>query len=1097
MGEHLQVGISDKLRALVEKARGEKKPRDNEDAPIGEKKKNILEWALTAAATRIVLARDVGELSVQLKDIQSSLAGGKDTAEVDRLRAAVMDKMDELVHGEDLIEANTAMKGYIYSGKVGDAVALLEKMAKQDRYKLTTAQHKEVDELLGSVKDLDTEKSANDAVIEAKIKQVEQKGGALSKTVDKELTSIRDSSNEIETSVSAKNLENEKLKLIPKKLTKKKIEIKQAEVVEIAQQADKVADKHDKATKHDNRFIKKLLEGGNDGFGVVDASGNLVIEIDKLSHPKAEYLYGRVSTALGRYQSKLGSPDNAELKAYLEEVEFELRGRLHDLEDIDREKWRVEGKTEDEMKWEKLPAIEKSRIIENFDFIDKNMSAEQMLQHAMRERQNQGISMKRSEVALQNLLREHPEIRAKFNEKGEWVGTAEEFFELCRLEIYKIRDSVPEERLGNLVFEETADIYLALMGISTKNNPELKNMKDAVTKTLYLEFVVKSLWKAGGNHEAWQRAAALILREGADTNFFLTMKVREKLRGKDKRGNDIPPLPGFNIDDMMTLGELRAPNGQSWLAYISTNNIQLNESRLQEMGNALAKLTLEKAKLRKNKDRKMEISSADYSTYLAMLTNKEIKFDKEQLDWVRNYMQYIHVATLNVGEKLWLMDGTVPGRKGFDYASLPGGQFAQKSGLWPILYFAKYNVTKYGFEGLGKLFIPNPGLLSYARGETLRHFMSANGSEDWLRDPEGDLYKPGGGARDFFFEGKTKTDQEMKVFTDFWEEIWLDSRTGTSFKSKGMRSLQNSRDVGMELIKLNKHKDFIDDMKFDQLERLVGHEIPGATNEEKLTWVVGNLDYDMMEMSTMPSKREGDWVNKYSKIYVETVKAFQDFLDAPTLTNKMKIITSVAQYNSEAVSNLSKQLNDFIENKSKYKIGLLKRKNPKTGQIELGNPLNPFHWIGPKTVSDDQKDLVRSADGDNMEMPVMGKSATDGWYLGRGLKFSLEEAKEGRRNPMVMKKIEIQNEIAWGIVSPQEGGQKMRDWQKMIYFGDQIVLGKLKLRPGMIPFLTPYFLLRGYWVDRMGFDWEDFKMIMAKQNEETWEKLKKLLGIEI
>ena len=91
-----------------------------------------------------------------------------------------------------------------------------------------------------------------------------------------------------------------------------------------------------------------------------------------------------------------------------------------------------------------------------------------------------------------------------------------------------------------------------------------------------------------GNHEAWQRAAGLILREGGDTNFFLTMKVRRNSRGKYER-KETPPLPGFNIDDMLTLGELKAPNGQSWLAYISTDNISLNEVRLQELGNGLAK----------------------------------------------------------------------------------------------------------------------------------------------------------------------------------------------------------------------------------------------------------------------------------------------------------------------------------------------------------------------------------------------------------------------------------------------------------------------------------------------------------------------------
>jgi hypothetical protein len=47
----------------------------------------------------------------------------------------------------------------------------------------------------------------------------------------------------------------------------------------------------------------------------------------------------------------------------------------------------------------------------------------------------------------------------------------------------------------------------------------------------------------------------------------------------------------------------------------------------------------------------------------------------------------------------------------------------------------------------------------------------------------------------------------------------------------------------------------------------------------------------------------------------------------------------------------------------------------------------------------------------------------------------------------------------------------------------------------MIPFLTPYFLMRGWWVDKMGLDWADFTLIMSKQNEETFAKLMKLLGI--
>ena len=47
---------------------------------------------------------------------------------------------------------------------------------------------------------------------------------------------------------------------------------------------------------------------------------------------------------------------------------------------------------------------------------------------------------------------------------------------------------------------------------------------------------------------------------------------------------------------------------------------------------------------------------------------------------------------------------------------------------------------------------PNPGLLSYARSETLRHFMVVDGNDDWVTIRR--YYHHGGsGAKDFFFGG--------------------------------------------------------------------------------------------------------------------------------------------------------------------------------------------------------------------------------------------------------------------------------------------------------------------------------------------------------
>lgn len=1100
MGEHLKLGIRERVGKLAEKVRGKEIELPEDKADISKQKNSLIEWALKAATTRIVLARNVGELSDQLKEVATDLGSGKDPEKIDGLRAAVMMKVGEVVDSEELNNAQLSIENLLKKGDVAGAVDWLKKLSKKDEYKVEAKKKKEVDDLLDAVVELDKEKSKDENVLLQKANEVVVKRVELGKSEEKEMLEITEVSGDIESEVARRFVEGETNKLGPKKNPKGNVELNIAEVAEISKQAEMAIKGDDREVEEDKKFIKRVLSGGREGFGTTDSKGNLVIEVDQFEHIGAQLMYARASIALGRNRAELSKPENRELREYLENLQFELRERLFDLEGKNKEKKAGKNLMPGLVEWDDLDPKVRETVIHNADFIKNNPDAETLLRHTIDERARKNMGMPRSETMIRNLIAESNGLfkeneHFKF-ENGEvyWLKDAESFFELCRREIYKIKDSVPEEQLGQLMFVDKAQLYLALMGVSAKGQPEIRQAKDAVTKMLYMEFALKSLWKAGGNHEAWQRAAGLILREGSDTNFFLTMKIREKIRGLDKEGKEVV-MPGFNINDMLTIGELRAPNGQSWLAYISTDSIPVNQSRLQELGSALTKMTLEKAKLRIGKDGKRELSDADYAKYLTLLNNKEITFDKEQLDWVRNYMQYIHTATLNVGEKLWLMDGKKPGSKGWEYASLPGGQFAVKSGLWPVLYFSKYQVTKYGFEGLGNLFIPNPGLLSYARSETLRHFMVVDGSDEKIANPDGSAVGSGMGAKDFFFGGRDLGEitvgnekvKKIKLFTNFWEDVWLDERTGNSFKSKGMRSLQNSRDVGLKMIADGRHKEFIADMEFGELERLIGHEIPGASKEDKLTWVVANLDYEMMEMKTMPSKREGDWVNKYSKLYVEAVKLFQDFLDSPTIANKMAIIATVAQYNNATLDNLSTKLDEFMAKKRNVNIGLKKG----------GNPLNPLDYFGPEVADSDQKNLERTPDGDIMTMPMIRKSPTEGWYPGRGLKWSAEDFKEGKRNPMVMRKMEIQNEIAWGIVDNKTGGQMMRDWQKMVYFGEQITIGKLKIRPAMIPFLTPYFLMRGYWVDRMGLDWEDFKMIMSKQNEETWEKLKKLMGIEI
>ena len=1091
MKEHLNLDITERFGKLVEKVRGEKPKEPKDASDVKEQKKIVIEWALRSATNRVILARNVGELSNQLDEVAGDLSAGKDPEKIDGLRVAVMLKVEEVVDNQELASAQTRVGTLLKNGDVAGAVTWLRKISKQNEYKVVANKQKDVDDLLDTVVELDQEKSTDPKVIKSKAESVIDKGEELKKVVENETKKMTNTSEKIEAEIQRKFVERETKKTGPKRTPEGKVEVKEADVKKIAKQAETAITGDDDAVEKDKKFIKRVLSGGRTGFGSLDKDGNLTMEIDKYEHIGAQYLYARASVALGRNKAELSKPENLELKEYLENLQFELRERLMEIEGENKEKKVAKNLMPGEVEWRDLPPELRAQIDDNGEFIKKYRNAEDV--HKLAEL-NGRMNKSRSEQAINELLKEREDLRTKLVKNGEdyhWDGDAEDFFELCRQEIFKIKDVIPEERLGNLVFEDKAQLYLALMGVSSKDNPKIRQAKDAVTKTLYMEFALKSLWKAGGNHEAWQKAGGLLLREEAGTNFFLTMKMREKIRGKAKVGDKLigVELPGFNVDDIMTMGELAAPNGQSWLAYISTDNMTLNEARLKEYVKAMAQETIRKAELVAKMPGGKQLSDLErLSIELFRKSETNIEFDAEQMDYIRNYTHYMHTVTLNAGEKLWLMDAMKPGDKGFDYASIPGGQFAEKSGLFGVLYFAKYQVTKYGYEALGKLFVPNHGLLSYARGETLRHFLTDEGNAAWIPDTMGDPNNIGkGGARDFFFAGKDIDDSKIKSFNKFWEEIWFDRRTGSGLKTKGMRAIKHSRDVGRKLMSTGKHteagkdfsvnyKDFVNEMDFVKMEAKIGYKIPGESNEAKLSWMVDNLSYEMMEVGTMPSKREGDWLIKYTKYMTETDMALQAFLDAPTLANKMKIIESVFKYNSGAAEDMSKMLSDFMESNRKKSWGPTVLKRDKDGKMV---------------------DPIKDSDGGNMIVPTEVISPFEGWYPGRGMFFTRQAYKEGTNDPMIMRKLEIQNAIAWGIVDAKEGGRMMRDWQKMIYFGDQITIGKLKFRPGMIPFITPYLLMRGWWVDKMGMDWEDFKLITSKQNEETWEKLKKLLGIEI
>ena len=104
MKEHLELSITERFGKLIEKVRGEGVAVDV-DAEPKIQKKSVIESALRMATTRVILAKDVGELSDQLKEVSKDLEVGKDAEKVDGLRAAVMMKVEEVVASDELIAA--------------------------------------------------------------------------------------------------------------------------------------------------------------------------------------------------------------------------------------------------------------------------------------------------------------------------------------------------------------------------------------------------------------------------------------------------------------------------------------------------------------------------------------------------------------------------------------------------------------------------------------------------------------------------------------------------------------------------------------------------------------------------------------------------------------------------------------------------------------------------------------------------------------------------------------------------------------------------------------------------------------------------------
>jgi len=1100
----------EKLNRRPESAQKREKDKSKEEY------KGIVEAVLSGVATRIVLSHSYKELGdVLTETVNLVVSRGGDAKMLDRLKGRVIDVVNDIAVNKEGERIGEQLEALFKQGKYTEAAQLLKSLAEDSSTGLEDKEKVEIVDVLGKIK-------SESKMSPAGLAEVKTEGEKFQTENENVVKDIVDRSDRAQVEIQKEEIKVNWGDVGDQEEVATMIEINKDSSEQLSEQ---VRTKNNNLSRKDIKFIQVMIAGVGDDPRILD--------FEKMDKKAVRHYWYRTAAILENFKYKWD--DAPQLKIFLESVNDAAR-RVQIDTAVKYEP--LEGMTPSEARWAVLPEPEKKIVEENLGFIQRTKGDwRELLQYQQgRMRGGEREITTRTDVAMHQLFEEHPELENQFDHPstGKWIwkGSEEGFFDICRREVYEIQGQLSQENMSQLVFEDSAQKYLALMRIDVKDDLELEAVKDAITKTLYIEFAVKTMWRSGGNIEAWQRAAS-VLTQDSEKNFFQLMGIGEMLKFTNKEGEEIE-IGRYNWEDLMNLAEMKAENGQYYMTYMAGQSSALREERKPEFVAALADLIVQKKVL------KGEMTTQEAKDYMLQVQGKGYKFSNRQVRSMVDYMQFLEVATFRGGE-FGLNQSTVDGK--FEFTDLPCGEAVQKTGPWSVIYDWYYPVTKYGGEWVGKIFLPNVNILSYARSETLGHLIAEESKVvAGMRDKNGNYVDTGVGAREFFFGGQShmavnsrgeaimdwkgeKQLTEAGLFAEFWGDVIFDTRTGGISESQQRDSVKNKNSINRtvdQARKLGHEKfvlwqgqgklEFVESLDFSNMEVMLGYEIPGATKLEKFEWMSKNVDYSFWRKDLLKSKRVGDWVNKYvPKKYEEARLKLMELLNAPGTATVGALRDIVSEYSDESGVNEMGQW--IIQENRKFTAGrkwaLMDNTVISEGTMGRGTRREGRFYaqingreVEVKRMLAGYKDANRSkgkwqqaGSGDYWEFTQQWHPIMEGKHWGSRIPISRQSGKELFQDPMYFEKMEIDNQYHAGMISRAEWGQMKRDWQKKAYFGDEIEIGRIKLRLGYLPMLTPFFLARGWWVDRMQLDWEDFLIVLGKNNEEAWEKFKKVIGI--
>lgn len=1094
----LDINIKDQVLGALGRL-GEIQPKPSQEARAQKdvpKYEGSIEAILRGVLTRIIFARNYRELGQALEQTAQKVKdGGLDASAMDQLTGRVLDATTRLGDENDRNLAETLTLLFKQNKYVEAANVLKEQVERKDAG-VDSAEKKALVDFLGLVKEKGKTKDSDlETMVKRFTEEIHPKGVETVKNIversDELQLLLLEEQRKLMMDTSPTQIKEVKLKV---KVDDRKRGAVSREIKNLNMDAK------------DKEFVLRLM-GSTKLYGASQRGGSREREwnFESMKPYDVKLVWLRSTGILGKNEKALAG--NSETRGFLESMRDAAREVMLNV----NEQAKV-GEAETQRERVEMRGRRRSRSGAGLRFFHDYADAEgrvgvdSMMQLEMDELLERGMDPGemipgRTEQALQQLIESKPDLKEKLIQKGrlwKWEGSPEEFFDLCREEIYEIQGQLTQENMGNLIFEPSAQVYLALMRVDAGEKLELEDVKDAITKMLYIDFAIKNMWKSGANVETWQRVASIMTRE-RDASFFEIMGIGENLKIQDKDGNWLG-LGRFNVDDIMSLADTKVGEQKRyWATELAAQSSALKEKKTTDFVKALAGRILDNQELAGKKSHSEVLKEKE------KIQNGTYKFDEKQMRWVVKYLQFLDNATLRSGER-GINQSVVPGK--MELVDNPLGEFAVKTGPWAVIYLYHYEVTKYGGDFIGNVFLPNVSMLSYARGETLGHFIKKDSRvEAGMMAPDGTYHETGVGAQEFFFggrkydatykdgkqiyekDGKT-TQTEAGLFAEFWSDVIFDEKTGDLSKTaihRGVDGIRSKGEVKLEKWEKEGKLGFIEHLDFSNMEillakklRVSGFRVPGESNREKFEWLIKNFDYRFWRYDILKAKREGDWINKYvPKKYVETATLFQDFLNAPGLATKVAVMNKIGEYaGGSGMSEWDKQAQKAIDLNNKWSWKGWETTPGSSGKAK---------WSEEMGSGKDADDIYSVAKEKHV--------ATEGWHPGSGLAHSVQEAKEGFRNPMYFEKQEINNAFYNGLLSREDWGKRKREWMVKAYLGSKYEIGKLKFRLGYIPFLTPFFLFRGWWVDRLGLDWDAFKLVFAKNNEETWAKLKKIIGL--